>query len=285
MNQTILYCIKGETEKYKKSIEWYKKNIREYLITEDDNVVYYRAVDEVQYECYAYADYMEHFDITKIITTYFRPKHYIEPVVLYSMKNDLPALVKYIENGGHNYPFQGFSIACYCGYIDMVKWFISYILKSDWNYELHYLFENTINYGNQINPYDPTRMNNITLAVINNNYTIFKLLFDNFYNINTNPIIFLDKKNHKIELCDWIKIIFNEAFKNDNADIVKYTFNKIQEYAEINPHMNIHDKKIDVYDGCIDIMKSYFDKACIDKKKECVECLAPLFDNMDYNTD
>ncbi len=277
MNQTVLYCIKGETEKYKKSIEWYKENIRKYPITEDDNVEYYKAVDNVQYECYAYADYMEHFDITKLIGNYYRPKHYIEPVVLYSMKNDLPSLIRYIENSGNNYLFDGFRIACYCGYVDMVKWFISNILKSDWDYELHYLYDNTINCGDDTNPYDPTRMNDITLAVINNNYTIFKLLFDNFYDININPVIFLDKIRRKIELREWIEIIFNMAFENDNSDIVKYTFNKILEYAKINPFMNIHDRKIDVYKGYINIMKIYFDKACINKKYKCIKYLAPLF--------
>ena len=40
MNMTRLYCIKGETEKFKQSLEWYKENVKEYTIWEDHNIEY-----------------------------------------------------------------------------------------------------------------------------------------------------------------------------------------------------------------------------------------------------
>ncbi len=309
MNMTRLYCIKGETEKFKQSLEWYKENVKEYTIWEGHNIEYHHSVRDIQYECYVYAKILGHFEIMELLSKYddinkAKETHLrmimtdddnIQPIILYSMKNNLPALINCILQYDINknekpfyircYFLEALSIACYCEYYDIAEYIISEIKKLDKgyirdNYELTQLRDNDINCGNDINPYDPTLLTDYTIAIDNNNVKVLKMLVDNF--LEPDDMIkrwLVGCSGETFNMNEKIVAIATYACKVDCVDILVTIFKRIKEYSNSNQHQS--KDKTDIMERCLFNMSNSFHTACVNKSYKCIKFMAPYYRN--YN--
>lgn len=307
MNMTRLYCIKGETDRFKKSLEWYKENVMEYTIWEDRNIEYHHSVRDIQYECYVYAKILGHSEILELLSKYddinkakkthlrmiMTDNDNIQPIILYTMQNNLPALIHCILQYDINkkerpfyircYFLEALSIACYCEYYDIAEYIISRITHLHhgyfrYEYELTYLYDNTINGGNDINPYDPTLLNDYTIAIDNNNITVLKMLVDNF--LDPNDIIkmrYVGCYGETFNMNDKIVDIATYACKMDCIDIVIIIFKRLKEYINSNKHQS--KDKTDIMERCLFNMSNSFHTACVNKSYKCIKFMAPYYRN------
>ncbi len=198
MNATILYCIKGETEKFRKSFQWYIKQINR--VEEDFYGPYINNVKKLYTQSFHYADYMGHNDIIAYLedfAEYYINIHICNPLVFYSMDNNLDRIKKYLINNDIYMPKNiniaadecdilrlCMSIACYCEYIDIIKFFISYFRQSNIVYDINMTYWNNCceDYVNDYNELDYCMdRSDIIIAAENNHFNIVKLLFDEYY--------------------------------------------------------------------------------------------------------
>ena len=200
MNATILYCIKGETEKFRKSFQWYIKQIN--MVEEDFYGPYINNVKKLYTQSFHYADYMGHNDIIAYLedfAEYYINIHICNPLVFYSMDNNLDRIKKYLINNDINMPKNinidaedktieilrlCMSIACYCEYIDIITFFINYFRQSNIVYDINMTYWNNCseNYADDCNELDDSMdRSDIIIAAENNHFNIVKLLFDEYY--------------------------------------------------------------------------------------------------------
>jgi hypothetical protein len=255
MNATILYCIKGETEKFIKSFQWYVDNI----ITAEEEFyeLYNDNVKKLYTQSYLYADYMGHIDIIaylKTLTGYDININISHPLIFYCMDNNLDRIKKYLINNDIYMPKNTditaedktieilrfcMSIVCYCEYIDIIKFFINYFRQSSIIYDINETYwnnctENYVDYDNELD--DSMHRSDIIIAAENNHFNIVKLLFDEYY---TDDKLLCLQYYYKYPGCSTINVhtpyidILKYACINNNFEWINKIFNLCKNHPKV----------------------------------------------------
>ncbi len=242
---TLLYCLANEVDKFIKSFQWFKDDLTNYLITEDHNIEYHKAVWELNNICYSYAYHLEYFEIVKYLISFHDPPPKlvpVDPIIICCIKNNIESVEKYISlrnssgDKKNTYLVEDTTpthmyihVACYCNNIDLMKYLISnYVDENGENkYKLSNVYDSNLTFfSDDVNDLEPYWLNDIIIAAMRNNFNMVKLLLELYYDEDDIFCGYLDSITQNITTY-LVEVIIYATIHN-NINMVKQIFNLVE---------------------------------------------------------